>query len=653
MSAMPALPWGRVDWAGIADRTLRPRPPADVWAVERRRIVGGARAGRFLPENAPMAMEVLRAFSDPAVERISVMAPAQLLKTETIITLILYSMAHGDPVLAYWPDLVLLRKFLSDRVRASLLAMGYQDEKRYGGGEQMHLKQRDSAQMLRMFGLAELVGLTPSLKTGKAAYSAPVVVIDELDKMGVSDMFGVADSRSISYAARRKIVAVSTPTMPGPGTIHESWEAGSRGVYRGRCPHCGGLTALDFDAVRFDRDSEGLWIAAADGGRCELACRECGAVLTELDRLRAIREGAYVHDRPEHPHRSYWVPGCAHLWRTVADIQSAGAKAYRGAYETGDWAPYVLWRNEVCCDTWDDAVQRGLAPRVMRGQRYDLGARSGASEGLLDERVLLVAAGADVGLNHIKCEWVAFGLDSRGQVLRWGLGYTTFGGGARDTIQDPALREAFRQAVMERAWMMPGGVRPIGAMCALIDAGYETDTVRDWCSEWQEREAYEKGWDAVGLYDATIIPWKSTRQGEEGALVNRLGSVASDRKRMRSPAMLTGDHDLIKEEQYDSLARDRRMALGEEAMNRFPADREARGYDDAWFREFTSEIKVVKRSPRGEVTTGWEFRSGAVRRNHSWDCRIYANAAARHLLWPHGLQEGLARDAGACRSAGG
>ena len=49
------------------------------------------------------------------------------------------------------------------------------------------------------------------MKTGKSAYTAPMVILDEIDKMGNPSMITVARSRTAAHGADAKIVAVSTP----------------------------------------------------------------------------------------------------------------------------------------------------------------------------------------------------------------------------------------------------------------------------------------------------------------------------------------------------------------------------------------------------------------------------------------------------------
>ena len=61
------------------------------------------------------------------------------------------------------------------------------------------------------------------------------------------------------------------------------------------------------------------------------------------------------------------------------------------------------------------------------------------------------------------------------------------------------------------------------------------------------------------------------------------------------------------------------------------------------FREFTNEVKTVKRTPRGQLATQWDVKAGQGKANEAWDCRVYATGAAMLQVWPHPLQVGLIR----------
>ena len=57
----------------------------------------------------------------------------------------------------------------------------------------------------------------------------------------------------------------------------------------------------------------------------------------------------------------------------------------------------------------------------------------------------------------------------------------------------------------------------------------------------------------------------------------------------------------------------------------------ARGLGDEYYRQITSEVRVLKRAPTGAVTSAWVPVKGV--RNEALDTMNYAEAAARRKGW--------------------
>ena len=316
MTARPDL------WRALAatfEAAAAPRLPLDEWAAKYRRVIGGPRPGPWNPRNAPMSIEPMRALSDRRVEIVTVVSPAQLMKSELAINAAIWTAASGEDVLFYEPDREVLAEFVRDRIRPALVALD--DGTITEQAESAALKKRDAALAVRMAGGGKILGLTPQMKTGKSAYTARTVILDEVDKMADPTMITVARSRTTTYGSDAKILAVSTPTVDQPGTIWRLWAEGSRGRWHGRCAHCRELVRVDWSRVKFDKDEDGFWLPATAAMHCE----SCGAVWSESDRQRAVRAGEYVHDDPDHTNRSFHIPGTAHLWRSLRSLVDEGA----------------------------------------------------------------------------------------------------------------------------------------------------------------------------------------------------------------------------------------------------------------------------------------------------------------------------------------
>ena len=349
------------------EATVAPRLPLDEWAAKYRRVIGGPFEGQWNHRNAPMSLEPMRAVSDRRVTQISLMACAQLMKSEFCINAALWAAAYGDPVLFWEPEIGLLKNFVADRMRPALHGMIKEAITRAPRDEE---KKRDTQTQIRFQGSGTIIGLTPGMKAGKSSYSAPVAIADEIDKMADPTMITVMESRVTTYGSDATIIAASTPTVDQPGTIYRLWTEGSRGVWHARCVHCGELVQINWSraTVRYDQDDDGFWLPET----AEMVCVGCGAVWSESDRQRAVRAGQYVHENPDNPHRSFHVPGTAHLWKSLKAMVREGAEKYKGSRLDGTLDNYRLWVNERQGEVWSDEYH-GLSARRMARTTYSLG----------------------------------------------------------------------------------------------------------------------------------------------------------------------------------------------------------------------------------------------------------------------------------------
>ena len=636
------------DLAAIWQAAAAPRLPLDEWAAKHRRVVGGPRPGPWNPRNAPMAIEPMRALSDRRVEIVGVVSPAQLMKSELAINGAIGTAAHGEDVLFYEPDREVLTEFMRDRIRPALVAL--EDGSIIESADNPMLKKRDSALAIRLAGGGKILGLTPQMKTGKSAYTAPWVILDELDKMADPSMITVARSRTTTYGSDAKILAVSTPTIDAPGTIWRLWSDGSRGRWHGKCPHCRELVQMGWSRQRipFEKDDGGFWLPHTCHG---IVCDSCGSVWSESDRQRAIRAGAYIHERPDHPYRTFHIPGTAHLWRSLRSIVEEGAAVDKGARLENTWDTYQLFFNERLGECWSNDYQ-GLSARRMQRTTYSLGARGLNDLGELDRRVVLITAGSDVHGKDIRTEFVAWGIEPKtGQVLSWGLQYRIIGGGPEDDIEDPPLWRTFFKMIDKSVWRhaaYPG--RLFGAHRVLVDANWRGDVVRPHLTNKYKLHAQKTGMDIIPPYGARILPCRGLRPATGNHLIDlsegnkqRVGG-----KPIQYPAIVGLYVHAIKDAIYEVQLRDNSLAEGAPRQNMWPTDREALGYTEEWFQEMANEVRIFHRTPKGVPTYNWDVKVGKQRKNHAWDARVYAvGAAVVHcqMLGTLGLQAGLLKRA--------
>ena len=629
-------------------------PPMVQWAEKHRIIIGGARPGPWDPRNAPHAVGPMAAFSDPFVRQVSLASPTQLLKSEFAISAAIYTAIYGHDVLFYEPDEALLKKFMSDRLRPALMQMSMRDVE-MAGIDSKFLKKKDSQIELRIGGGGTILGLTPGMASGRSAHTAPVVIIDEIDLMRALDMPLVARSRVTTYALASKILIVSVPSEDHVGTVWAQWRIGSRGIWKGRCPKCREHVRMDWSRVHFERDDEGWWLPQWGDGienTAAIVCESCGVRWTETMRQDAIQEGRYEHADPRNAHQSFWVPGPAHLWRTVPAIVREGAEAYRGAIEDGNWANYQRFYNEWLGQPWDAEAQ-GLSAERISTATYDLVDRRDTNRGLLDERVLLVVSGTDVQMDRIETEVIGLGYDlPTRRPLTFGLEYMVVGGGAADSINDPELWDEWERWITGVAWTHPlAPDASVWVQRGLVDSGYMPEIVTQRLMNMYVKEIGVMRYMARKMrkrpqtptpFGARFLPVRSLSKESGDHPINMRLGVNTKEKRQLPPARVWIETSQIKDMVYESLMRDRRAPEGRERENMWPLDADLRGYGPSYAKQLASEYKQVERTARAEIKTVWIKKFGEAGRNEAWDCRIYATAAAMVELYPTSLPDGLA-----------
>ena len=617
-----------------------PRLPMDEWVEQHRVVVGGARPGRWDARNGPMSVEPMRALCDDRVRQVWVVSPAQLLKTEFMINAALWATWYGEDVLFFEPALDLVETMIADRVRPAAMHLRGLEQMMAG---QAH-KKRDTKTELRLPSGGTIVGLTPAMKTGDAARSAPIVLFDELDKMGRTDLIAVGEARTRTYGDDGKVAGASTPTEDKNGTIWRVWSEGSAGVWHGHCPHCGELAGMGWGAVALERDANGLWRPES----AVMSCDRCGTEWSETDRVAAARAGRYVHADPDNPVRTFRIPGCAHLFTSLDFIVRSGAREYRAMVEELDASGYVKWTNESLAEPWRDD-HMGLSSRSVKRASYAMGAKGEDDLGELDERALIVTAGTDVGGNAIYTEWVAWGVDPETRnILSWGLQYRVVGGSPEDSIDDMELWAEYDGELRSSVWRMPfyPGQR-FGAWRVLIDSGWgeRSDLVRQFCTTRYADERRATGERQIHPFGATVLPLKSQSMGEdryERPVVLK-PPVRQRGKAVQVPCLVIVMSQQLKDIIHQSVFRDGKLPEGEPKSNRWPTPPEPFGYTDQWRMEFANFKMETVRNPRSKTVERHWIPRVQSRPEEALDCRVYALAAAHVVTAGQPLQHGLLR----------
>ena len=279
-----------------------PHLTVDTWA-ERHRVLSrkdSARPGRWRTE--PQQRDVLRAFTDPTVRKVVVMAASQDFGKSQLLNNVVGYFVHHDPsnILVQQPTIDLAIKWSKGRLdpmieSSPVLLETMGQRKSRNSDNTLHHRQFPGGQMF-------IVGAnSPS---GLAAQSVRVVLSDEVDRYDSSageegDPLTLAQQRTVDYGDFAVLGEFSTPLIRGYSRIEASYEQSDQRIYRLCCPHCDERITPTIADIQWDK-------AAGVGGAkhvhlpetAGVVCPKCGVKWTESQRQKAIATGGYEARAP-------------------------------------------------------------------------------------------------------------------------------------------------------------------------------------------------------------------------------------------------------------------------------------------------------------------------------------------------------------------
>ena len=257
---------------------LKPDPLLTVseWADRYRMLSSRAAAepGRYRTKRTPYMKEIMDALSPghPA-QRVVFMKAAQVGATEAgncFLGFIIHQ-APG-PALAVQPTVELAKRNSRQRIdplieESPALRDKVKPARSRDAGNTM-LSKEFAGGILIMTGANSAVGL----RSTPARY----IFLDEVDAYPASadeegDPVSLAEARSLTFAHRRKVFLVSTPTIRGLSRIEREYEASDQRRYFVACPHCGMPQWLKFERLRWEKGKPETAAYACEG--CDAADR--------------------------------------------------------------------------------------------------------------------------------------------------------------------------------------------------------------------------------------------------------------------------------------------------------------------------------------------------------------------------------------------
>lgn len=372
-----------------------PRRSADEWADAKRRLPDDAEErGPWRTDRVPYMRAIMRAFSDPGVEKIVAVMGSQMGKTEVLFNILGHRFDEGPrvPALYIGPTQKQVRSISTDRIRKLLRSTP-------SLWSLLETGQRDSTYE-KFIADTRLGFAWAGSATELASHPAGLVLVDEVDRMGADvdgegDPVTLAEARTITFSSR-KIGVFTTPTVEGASRGWALLEEGTLEFWSWACLHCAERFVPRLELLRWPKDATPDQARAA----ARVVCPHCGAEHADADhaalnaggawlRHRKLPEdadeaskrgavwGVYAVDPAPAPNRvrSFWVSGLASPFPAGASFGSRAAGYVRATRSNSqeriqavvNTAFGELYRVEGEAPPWElvASLRRDYAPRTL------------------------------------------------------------------------------------------------------------------------------------------------------------------------------------------------------------------------------------------------------------------------------------------------
>lgn len=575
---------------------LKPDPALLVsqWADRNRWLTprSAAEPGLYRTARTPYLRDVMDCLSPSnAAQRVIFMKGAQVGATEAGTNWVGFIIHQAPgPVLAVQPTVDLAKRYSQQRVdtliEASPAVRGLVQPARARDSGNTVLSKEFPGGQLVMTGANSAVGLR--------SMPARYLFLDEVDAYPPSaddegDPVALAEARTRTFAYRRKVFLVSTPTIKGLSRIERAYEASDQRRFFVPCPLCGKFQWLKFERLRWQKGQPEAVRYACEHCDGDIAEHHKTAIL-DAGEWRATAKSADPRTVGFHISSLYSPVG----WLSWEQI----ARDWEAAQGNDD--AIKAFKNTVLGETW---FETGEAPDWQRlYERRDAYAVGTAPDGVL----FLTAAG---DLQHDRIEIDVWG---------WGRGLRSWLVDHIVVYGDPASATFWSdvEEVAGREWPHDSGVRMrIQRLAVDSGDGRFTSVVYAWVRRQDPRVVMAvKG---VGSFDrASPVSGPTYVEVTEGG-----------RKIKRGARLWTVAVSMFKAETYRWLRLARPTDEQLETGAGFPDGyvHLPQGLPDEWFKQLCAEQLVTVRNRRGFSKLEWQKLR---ERNEALDARVYARAAA-------------------------
>lgn len=437
------------------------KPPDDIsvseWAQKYRMLDAktAAMPGPWRNDKTPYLTEIMNELNNYETEEIVFCKCTQVGGTEAELNMLGYIIGQDPaPSMVVYPSDKLGESISDNRIKPMLLASPTLRERFYELRSQK-LEMQFEGMYLTISGAN-----SPSSLASRAI---KYLFLDEVDKYpGASkkeaDPISLAKERTKTFA-NRKIYMTSTPTIKSGHIWKNLLDCDVEKHYFVPCPHCGEMIELKFANLQFPKKEEDL-TASDRADQAVYVCQECGCVINDQHKAQMLRYGEWRIVKENNSARrkiGYWISVLYSPFVRFSEI------ALEWINSQGDNERLQNFINSWLAEPWEDTRLTTSADVVLERQtEFD--------EFTVPTWAKFLTGGVDV---QETCIYYT--------IRAWGNFITS-----QNICHGQAMSWADIERVMNYGYLKENGEQLVVSLC-LIDSGFDTDAVYDFCannSDW-------------------------------------------------------------------------------------------------------------------------------------------------------------------------
>lgn len=485
---------------------------------------------------------MMDALNDRDIESIVIMSSAQVGKTEILLNILGYHIAHDPaPMLVVMPTLEMARAFSTQRLSKMITASDALK------GKVKDSKSRDSGNTIlsKSFGGGFVVISGSNSPASLSSRPCRIVLLDEVDRYQPTpegDPVDLARKRTATFW-NRKIIMTSTPTIDGMSRIQDAWNTSDQRKYHVPCPHCKTYQHLEWSNIKWSEDLKNV----------NYVCKGCGVLIDESDKPYMIQNGKWVQEGNKSNVAGFHLNELYSSWRTWKEIVESFLIAKNNPEQLRVWVNTSL--GECFAEKGEEIESDGL---LNRRENYDADS--------IPEKVLVLSCGVDCQSDRLEAQVVGWSADNQIYVIDYKIIWG-----------DPNQLEVWQELddyLLSNFTKENNQKIKIAITC--IDSGYATQSVYGFVKQRQGRRVFAvKGQSVSGKPIAN----RPTQSGKQRVSLYPIGT------------------DTAKDTLFSWLNVEEEDSGG---YIHFPAT-----VDEEYFKQLTAEKRIVK-FYRGQKKLVWK-----------------------------------------------